>query len=120
MRGSGRSGCSSAGGMATVYLAEDLKHGREVALKVLRPELAATMGPERFFREIHVAARLQHPHILPLHDSGNAEGFLYFVMPYVAGESLRQRLERVGELPINDVVRILTEVVDALAHSHEQ
>lgn len=109
-----------AGGMATVYLAEDLKHGREVALKVLRPELAATMGPERFFREIQVAARLQHPHILPLHDSGEAEGFLYFVMPYVMGESLRERLSRLGELPIPDVVRILTQVADALSYSHSQ
>ncbi|HQR18057.1 MAG TPA: protein kinase, partial [Gemmatimonadales bacterium] len=72
-----------AGGMATVYLAEDMRHGRMVALKVLRPELAATLGSERFFREIQVAARLQHPHILPLHDSGEAGGFLYFVMPYV-------------------------------------
>lgn len=104
--------------MATVYLAEDRKHGREVALKVLRPELAATMGPERFAREIQVAARLQHPHILPLHDSGEADGFLYFVMPYVAGESLRARLDRVGELPIADAVRIATQVVDALAHAH--
>lgn len=104
--------------MATVYLAEDLKHGREVALKVLRPELAATMGPERFAREIQVAARLQHPHILPLHDSGEADGFLYFVMPFVSGESLRARLDRMGELPIADAVRIATQVVDALAHAH--
>lgn len=106
--------------MATVYLAEDLKHGREVALKVLRPELAATMGPERFFREIQVAARLQHPHILPLHDSGEADGFLFFVMPYVIGESLRERLSRLGELPIPDVVRILSQVADALSYSHSQ
>jgi tRNA A-37 threonylcarbamoyl transferase component Bud32 len=109
-----------AGGMATVYLAEDLKHRRQVALKVLRPELAATMGPERFFREIEVAARLQHPHILPLHDSGEADGFLFFVMPFVSGESLRERIDRVGELPINDAVRILLEVADALSYSHAQ
>ena len=109
-----------AGGMATVYLADDLRHGRQVALKVLRPELAATMGPERFFREIQVAARLQHPHILPLHDSGEADGFLYFVMPYVTGESLRERLDRLGELPVTDAVRILTQVADALSYSHSQ
>ena len=106
--------------MATVYLADDIKHGRQVALKVLRPELAATMGPERFFREIQVAARLQHPHILPLHDSGEADGFLFFVMPFVTGESLRERLDRVNELPVADVVRILTEVADALSYSHSQ
>ncbi len=109
-----------AGGMATVYLAEDLKHNRQVALKVLRPELAATMGPERFFREIQVAARLQHPHILPLHDSGEADGFLFFVMPFVSGESLRERLDRLGELPVQDAVRILVEVADALSYSHSQ
>jgi Tol biopolymer transport system component/tRNA A-37 threonylcarbamoyl transferase component Bud32 len=106
------------GGMATVYLAEDLKHHRRVALKVLRPELAATLGPDRFFREIEVAAKLQHPHILPLHDSGEAGGFLYYVMPFVDGESLRRRLARGGELPIHDAVRILAEVADALAYAH--
>jgi serine/threonine protein kinase len=106
------------GGMATVYLAEDLKHHRRVALKVLRPELAATLGPDRFFREIEVAAKLQHPHILPLHDSGEAGGFLYYVMPFVDGESLRGRLARGGELPIHDAVRILAEVADALAYAH--
>jgi len=109
-----------AGGMATVYLAEDLRHGRQVALKVLRPELAATLGSERFFREIQVAARLQHPHILPLHDSGEAGGFLYYVMPYVEGESLRERLARSGELPVHDAVKVLVEVVDALAYAHQQ
>jgi eukaryotic-like serine/threonine-protein kinase len=108
------------GGMATVYLAEDLKHHRKVALKVLRPELAATLGPERFFREIEVAARLQHPHILPLHDSGEAEGFLYYVMPFVDGENLRGRLNRHGELPIHEAVRLLAEVADALAYAHAQ
>ena len=88
------------GGMATVYLAEDLKHHRQVAVKVLRPELAAALGADRFPREIEVAARLQHPHILPLLDSGEADGFLYYVMPYVEGESLRAKLAREGELPI--------------------
>jgi len=84
------------GGMATVYLAQDAKHERLVALKVLHPDLAATLGPERFLREIKLAARLNHPHILPLHDSGEADGFLYYVMPYVEGESLRERLDRLG------------------------
>ncbi|MEE8361113.1 MAG: serine/threonine-protein kinase [Gemmatimonadales bacterium] len=109
-----------AGGMATVYLAEDLKHGRQVALKVLRSELANTMGPERFHREIAIAAKLQHPHIVPLHDSGEAAGFLYYVMPYVEGESLRQRLDREGELPIGDTIRILRDITDALAYAHKQ
>ena len=106
------------GGMATVYLAQDLRHRRQVAVKVLQPELAATLGSDRFFREIEVAARLQHPHILPLLDSGEAAGFYYYVMPYVAGESLRERVARVGELPIDQAVKILTEVVDALAAAH--
>ena len=106
------------GGMATVYLARDLRHERLVALKVLRPELAASLGPERFLREIKLAAQLQHPHILPLHDSGEAAGFLYYVMPYVEGESLRARLARQGELPVHDAVRILIEVTDALAYAH--
>ncbi len=87
-----------AGGMATVYLAEDLKHRRKVAVKVLRPELAATIGPERFVREIEIAAGLTHPHILMLIDSGEADGFLYYVMPYIEGESLRERLDREGKL----------------------
>ncbi len=107
-----------SGGMATVYLAEDLKHHRKVAVKVLRPDLAAALGAERFLREIEVAARLQHPHILPLHDSGEADGFLYYVMPYVEGESLRAKLAREGELPITDAVRILRDVVDALTDAH--
>src|SRR5437867_1979194 len=107
------------GGMATVYLAEDVKHHRKVAVKVLRPELAATLGEDRFFREIEVAAQLQHPHILPLLDSGEADGFFYYVMPYVEGESLRERLAQHGELPVHDAVRILSEVVDALAHAHQ-
>src|SRR2546430_7572036 len=87
------------GGMATVYLARDLRHGRLVAIKVLRPEIAAALGPERFLREIELAARLTHPHILPLHDSGQAGGSLYYVMPYIEGESLRDRLERGGQPP---------------------
>jgi TolB-like protein/tRNA A-37 threonylcarbamoyl transferase component Bud32 len=107
-----------SGGMATVYLAEDVKHHRKVALKVMRPELAATMGSTRFLREIETAAQLQHPHILPLHDSGDADGFLYFVMPYVEGDSLRTRLARGGELPVGDAVRVLRDVADALAHAH--
>ena len=106
------------GGMATVYLAEDLKHGRMVALKVLRPELSAAMGSERFPREIKTVAQFNHPHILSLYDSGEAEGFLYFVMPFVDGESLRDRLLREKQLPFGDAVRILREVVDALAYSH--
>jgi Tol biopolymer transport system component/tRNA A-37 threonylcarbamoyl transferase component Bud32 len=106
------------GGMATVYLAEDLKHHRKVALKVLRPEIAVTVGAGRFSREIEVAARLQHPNILPLLDSGEAEGFFFYVMPYVEGESLRDRLARGGELPVQDAVRILMEVADALSEAH--
>ena len=107
-----------AGGMATVYLAEDLKHHRQVAVKVLRPELAATLGPDRFMQEIEIAARLQHPHILPVHDSGEAGGFLFYVMPYVEGESLRDRLTHHGELPVHDAVRLLVEIADALAYAH--
>jgi serine/threonine-protein kinase len=108
-----------AGGMATVYLAEDLKHHRKVAVKVLRPELAATMGAERFEREIQVAARLQHPHILALLDSGEADGFFYYVMPYVEGETLRDRLARAGELPVHEAVRLMAEIAEALAVAHK-
>jgi len=108
------------GGMATVYLAEDLKHHRKVAVKVLRRDLAASLGAERFLREIEIAARLQHPHILPLLDSGDADGFLYYVMPYVDGESLRDRLSRERELPVADAARVLRDVVDALAYAHQQ
>src|ERR1043165_7650945 len=86
------------GGMATVYVAEDLKHHRRVAIKLLRPELTATLGTERFLREIQLAAKLQHPHILPVYDSGAADGFLYYVMPFVEGESLRDLLQRDGRL----------------------
>lgn len=107
------------GGMATVYLAEDVKHERKVAVKVLRPELAASIGADRFLQEVKIAANLTHPHILPLHDSGEADGFLYYVMPYIEGESLRDKLAHEGELPIIDAVRILREIVDALAHAHQ-
>jgi tRNA A-37 threonylcarbamoyl transferase component Bud32/TolB-like protein len=109
------------GGMATVYLARDLKHERRVALKVFRPELAVVLGPERFLREVKVTAQLHHPHILPLYDSGVADGLLYYVMPYVEGESLRDRLAREKQLPLEDALRITREVADALsyAHSHD-
>ncbi|MFL5548685.1 MAG: serine/threonine-protein kinase, partial [Gemmatimonadales bacterium] len=106
------------GGMGAVYLAEDLKHHRMVALKVLRPELAASLGTDRFLREIEVAARLQHPAILPLHDSGEVDGYVYYIMPYVEGESLRDRLARQGQLPVDEAVRILFEMLDALAYAH--
>ena len=107
-----------SGGMAVVFLAHDLRHDRKVALKVLRPELAAALGTERFLREIRLAAQLQHPHILPLHDSGDADGFLYYVMPYVDGETLEERISREGALPLPDAVRTLREVIDALASAH--
>ena len=94
------------GGMATVYLAHDVKHDRRVAIKVLRPELVAVIGAERFLAEIKSTANLQHPHILPLHDSGEADGFLFYVMPFVEGESLRGRIDREKQLPIADAVRI--------------
>jgi serine/threonine-protein kinase len=106
-----------SGGMATVYLARDLRHDRNVAIKVLHPELAAALGAERFLAEIKTTARLQHPHILPLLDSGDAGG-LYYVMPYVSGETLRSRLERERQLPVDEAVRIAREVADALAHAH--
>ncbi len=109
-----------AGGMATVYLAQDLKHNRPVAIKVMHPELAAALGSERFLREIEIAARLNHPHILPLLDSGDADGFLFYVMPFAGGQSLRQRLSKGGELPVPEAVRLLRDVVDALAHAHAQ
>ncbi|HKI95140.1 MAG TPA: protein kinase [Gemmatimonadales bacterium] len=106
------------GGMATVYLAEDLKHDRKVALKVLRPELAAVLGADRFVQEIKTTAALQHPHILPLFDSGEADGFLFYVMPYVEGETLRQKLDRETQLSIDEAVKITTEVADALDYAH--
>jgi serine/threonine-protein kinase len=107
-----------AGGMATVYLAHDVRHDRKVALKVLRPELSAILGAERFLAEIKTTANLQHPHILPLHDSGEADGTVFYVMPYVEGESLRDRLSRERQLPIDDAVRIAREVADALDYAH--
>ena len=108
------------GGMATVYLAQDLKHDRVVALKVLHPELAASLGPDRFLREIKLAARLNHPHILPLFDSGEASGFLYYVMPYVEGESLRERLDRERQLPIEEGVHHARAIASALDYAHRQ
>jgi TolB-like protein/Tfp pilus assembly protein PilF len=108
------------GGMATVYLAEDLKHGRQVAIKVLRPELAASLGVERFVREIEIAANLTHPHILPLFDSGEADGFLYYVMPFIEGESLRERLAREGKLSVAETIRLTDQVASALSHAHER
>ena len=109
-----------AGGMATVYLAEDLKHHRRVAVKVLRPDLAAALGPERFLREITITAQLDHPHILPLLDSGQAGDSLYYVMPFVEGESLRDRLVREQQLPLDDALRIAREVADALGYAHSR
>jgi serine/threonine-protein kinase len=106
------------GGMATVFLAEDLKHHRKVAIKVMHPELASTVGGERFLREIEIAAGLDHPHILTLLDSGESDGLLYYVMPYVEGESLRFRLEREGQLPMDEAIRIAHEVADGLGYAH--
>jgi TolB-like protein/tRNA A-37 threonylcarbamoyl transferase component Bud32/Tfp pilus assembly protein PilF len=108
------------GGMATVYLARDLKHERQVALKVLDPDVAATIGPERFQREIKLAARLHHPHILTVYDSGEAAGCLWFTMPYVRGESLRDRLRRDGVLPIHEALRITREAIYGLSHAHRE
>ena len=109
-----------AGGMATVYLAHDVRHDRDVAIKVLHPDLGAALGGDRFLTEIKTTAKLQHPHILPLLDSGNANGLLYYVMPMVAGESLRQRLDREKQLPIPEAVRIAGEVASALDYAHRQ
>ena len=108
------------GGMATVYLAEDLKHKRKVALKVLKPELAAVLGADRFVQEITTTAALQHPHILPLFDSGEADGFLYYVMPFIQGETLRAKLDRDTQLGIDEAVRLSTAVADALDYAHRQ
>ena len=107
-----------SGGMATVYLAEDVKHDRQVAVKVLRPELAAVIGADRFLTEIKTTANLQHSHILPLHDSGSVDGFLFYVMPYIDGESLRDRLNREHQLPVSESVRLATEVASALDYAH--
>jgi eukaryotic-like serine/threonine-protein kinase len=106
------------GGMATVYLAEDVKHRRKVAVKVMRPELAATLGADRFLREVEIAARLTHPHILPLYDSGEADGLLYFVMPHVEGDTLKDYLQKVGTLPADEALRLAREVTEALAYAH--
>ena len=108
-----------AGGMATVYLAEDIKHKRKVALKVLKPELAAVLGAERFVQEITTTASLQHPHILPLFDSGTADGFLFYVMPFIDGETLRTKLDRETQLGVDEAVRIAREVADALEYAHQ-
>ena len=107
------------GGMATVYLAQDLKHERKVAIKVLRPELSVSLGADRFLREIRVAANLQHPNILALYDSGECDGLLYYVMPFVEGESLRDRLSREQQLPLLDSLQITREAAEALAHAHQ-
>ncbi|HEU5170650.1 MAG TPA: serine/threonine-protein kinase, partial [Gemmatimonadales bacterium] len=106
------------GGMAAVYIAEDLRHGRQVAIKVMRPELAASIGADRFLREIRVAAQLQHPHILPLYDSGESDGLLFYVMPFVEGESLRDKLTREQQLEIGEAVRLAAEAADALGYAH--
>ncbi len=108
------------GGAATVYLAEDVKHRRQVAVKVLRPELAALLGPERFLREVEIAARLNHPHIMPLYDSGDAGGFLFYVMPFIKGESLRARLQRENELSVDAALAITRQVAAALGYAHAQ
>ena len=108
------------GGMATVYLAEDLKHHRKVAVKVMRPELAETLGAERFLREIEIAAKLSHPNILPVHDSGANQGVLYYVMPLVEGESLPARLKREKQLPVAEALRLTREVAEALAYAHKR
>ncbi len=108
------------GGLATVYLAEDLKHKRKVAVKVLRPELAAVLGAERFVQEITTTANLQHPHILPLFDSGEADGFLYYVMPFIDGETLRDKLNRETQLGIEEAVGITTAIADALDSAHQE
>jgi eukaryotic-like serine/threonine-protein kinase len=106
------------GGMATVYLAEDLKHRRRVAVKVLHAELSVAVGKERFLREITTAANLTHPHIVPVFDSGEADGHLYFVMPLIEGETLRARLERDGQLPIEEAIRLVRQVADGLEYAH--
>ncbi|HKC37905.1 MAG TPA: serine/threonine-protein kinase, partial [Gemmatimonadales bacterium] len=106
------------GGMAVVFLAQDLKHHRQVAIKVLRPELAQALGADRFLREIEIAARLNHPHILPLHDSGQADGLVYYVMPFVEGESLRDRLTREGQVSMEEALQITREVGGALSYAH--
>jgi serine/threonine-protein kinase len=108
------------GGMATVFLADDIKHNRPVALKVLKPELAAVVGAERFLSEIETTANLQHPHILPLYDSGEADTFLYYVMPFLEGETLRDRLERDRQLPVSEALGIAVSLAGALDHAHRK
>src|SRR5438128_8419456 len=107
-----------AGGMATVYLARDVRHDRNVALKVLKPDLGAVLGVERFLSEIKVTANLQHPNLLPLFDSGEANGLLFYVMPFVEGESLRNKLDRERQLPVDEAVRIAEAIASALDHAH--
>src|SRR4051794_4383825 len=109
-----------AGGMASVFLAHDPRHNRKVTIQVLRPELAAYIGPERFLKEIETTANLQHPNILPLFDSGRVESTVFYVMPYVQGDSLRTRLARDGQLPVSDAVRIATEIAGAIDYAHRQ
>ncbi len=108
------------GGMATVFLAHDLKHDRNVALKVLKPELAAILGAERFLNEIKVTANLQHPNILPLYDSGEADTFLYYVMPFVEGAGLRETMDRKKQLSVEETIEVITAVAAALDYAHEQ
>src|SRR4029079_9603937 len=107
------------GGMATVYLAQDIKHKRKVALKVLKPELGAVLGVDRFLSEIQVTANLHHPHLLPLFDSGEADGLLFYVMPYVEGETLRRRIDREKQLPVEEAVRIAVALAGALEFAHK-
>src|SRR5215469_16079490 len=107
-----------AGGMGEVYRALDIRHDRSVAIKVLRQDVSTLVGAERFLREIRIAAQLTHPHILPLIDSGEAGGVLFYVMPYIEGETLRNRLLRKGELPVSEIIRILHQITDALAYAH--
>ena len=108
------------GGMATVYLAHDVRHNRRVALKVLHPDLSSSIGPERFLREIELAARLNHPHIVPLFDSGEAAGHLYYVMPVVEGETLRDRLLRDGQIPLDESLQLVRGIASALDYAHRQ
>src|SRR5204863_2953054 len=108
------------GGMGAVYLAQDVRHDRAVALKVLHPDLSSTLGPDRFLREIKLVARLNHPHILPLFDSGAYDGILYYVMPYVEGESLRERLNRSLQLPVEEAIHHACSIASALDYAHRQ